>query len=198
MKVIRAAFLVICFVSTLSCAGDNPPDSSCQETVMIDSVEYAVSLRWCGKKIDSALVADPVVLVRLPEELCFEASRIYVLPETRDAFANMAEAARKDSVELITDSGYRSASFQERIIKRRMNEGSSFENVIRFVAPPGYSQHETGRALDMVPSEARFVYTDAYQWLKVNASEYGFYETLPEDSTGETYWESWHWYYTGD
>ncbi len=168
---------------------------ACDETVIIDSVEYEVTGRWCDKALDSSLIAQPELLVKLPDSLTFEDYNIYVRAVTRDAFIEMSNAARKDSIILITDSGYRSGNFQRRIIKRRMAEGDSFEDIIRFVAPPGYSEHESGYALDLVPSEARFAHTKIYKWLKENANEFGFFETIPEDSTGKIYWESWHWVY---
>jgi D-alanyl-D-alanine carboxypeptidase len=169
----------------------------CEETVVINSVAYRVPPRWCGKAIDSSLIADPATLVRLPDELSFEDSRIYVRRETRDAFVRMAAAARKDSVKLIVDSGYRSASFQRRIISRRMAEGASFKKVVRFTAPPGYSEHQTGLVVDLVPSEARFAHMLIYEWLRRHARTYGFVESLPEDPTGEAFWESWHWRFNG-
>ena len=182
-------------VLSLAASSYSAQPEDCVETVIIDSIEYAVPARWCGLKIDSAQIADPQTLKRLPVELCFDSSRIYVHSQLRDEFIQMAGAARKDSVMLLVDSGYRSASFQKRIIKRRMEEGESFTDVARFVAPPGYSEHETGMAVDLVPSEARFVHTETYRWLKAHGGEFGFVESIPEDSTGDRYWESWHWLY---
>ena len=175
--------------------------TSCDETdntIVIDSVEYKIPANWEGKEIDSSLIADPEKLVQLPQENTFEDYRIYLNKEARDAFVIMAEAAKSDSVTLIVDSGYRSANFQIRIIKRRMEQGDSFERVMKFVAPPGYSQHETGRAVDLVPSEVRFAKTKTYEWLQENAGKFGFAETYPEDIEPKSRWEPWHWYYTGD
>ncbi len=182
------SLIIFCLLIAVTVAAEG-----CVETIVIDSVEYNVTERWAGKKIDSAQIAEPEKLVRLPDSLTFEDYKIYVRTETKAAFVEMADAAQKDSIYLIVDSGYRSGSFQNRIIKRRMAEGTTFEEVIRFVAPPGYSEHETGYAVDLVPSEARFAHTKIYLWLIENGSNYGFYETIPEDTTGETYWESWHW-----
>ena len=167
----------------------------CQETVLIDSVEYNVTERWCGTKLDSSQIAVGEELKLLPEEYCFKDYRIYIKPEMVEAFIIMAEAAKKDSILLIVDSGFRSGSFQKRIIKKRMAEGESFEKVIRFVAPPGYSEHETAYAVDLVPSEAQFAHSKIYAWLKEYASNYNFYETMPEDKSGKIFWESWHWVY---
>ncbi len=181
------------FGAAVACAGDRT------ETVTIDSVTYTVPARWVGKKLDSVQVADPSKLVRLPAELSYEDFRVYVTPDTRAAFVKMAAAAKKDSIDLIADSGYRSAEMQRRIFRRRLAEGKTFEQVSQFVAPPGYSQHQTGRALDLVPSEARFAHTRIYKWLKKHAGEYGFVESIPEPAkgSGEWYWEAWHWYYAG-
>jgi len=181
-------------LSLVSIAGAD----DCHETVMIDSVEYTVTDYWCGQMIDSSAIAKPEHLVKLPQELTFEDYRIYVLPQARDAFVKMAEAARKDSVELIVDSGFRSPAFQRRIINKRLASGDSFDEVLNSVAPPGYSEHHTGRAFDLCPSEARFAFTETYRWLKENASRYGFFETLPEDPNAPLTWESWHWTYRGE
>jgi D-alanyl-D-alanine carboxypeptidase len=186
-----ALFLLLFFASIHAYGGE------CKETVTIDSVEYRVGQPWCGHRLDSSLIADPQTLVQLPQDLTFEDSRIYVTRSTRDAFVAMAEAARKDSIKLIADSGFRSARFQRQIIKRRLAAGDSIEKILSMVAPPGYSQHETGRALDLVPSEAAFANTAAYKWLKAHAAEYGFFETYPKAVAHSHHREPWHWYYKG-
>lgn len=168
---------------------------ACDDTVVIEGVAYTVSEQWCGRAIDSTQIADPSSLKRLPDELTFEDYRIYVTTETRSAFMEMATAAAKDSVSLIVDSGFRSAGFQARIIARRLAEGQPFEKIINHVAPPGYSQHHTARAVDLVPSEAEFAFSATYAWLKDNAASFGFSETYPDEDSNGLWWESWHWYY---
>ncbi len=185
--------LLYCLLLPVCCQSGISDD--CSETVTIDSVEYAVPAEWCGRKLDSTEVADPAKLVRLPEHLCYADYRIYVTPDTRDALTLMAEAALKDSIILIVDSGFRSAGFQNRIIRRRLSEGASIEKTLSMVAPPGYSQHETGRALDFVPSEAAFAHTAIYGWLAEHGWEYGFVETYPDDPESNHPWESWHRYF---
>jgi len=121
----------------------------CDETVLIDSVEYTVSDRWCGKRIDPEQMARPDRLLPLPRELTFEDYRIYVAPDAGRAFVQMAANAINDSVVLIVDSGYRSVDYQARIIARRLARGQSFAEIMTLVAPPGYSEHHTGRAFDL-------------------------------------------------
>lgn len=171
--------------------------SACDESFVIDSVDYKIPTQWCGKAIDSSLLAKPNQLRQLPQEYTYQDYRIYVLPEVREAFVQMAKAAAKDSIDLIADSGFRSLSFQRRIIRYRLSQGDEMMTILKSVAPPGYSQHHTGRALDLVPSEAKFAFTRAYTWLQENAEKFGFVETLPEDPTGESPWEAWHWYFAG-
>ena len=168
----------------------------CGEVITIDSIEYPVPDRWCGKKLDSTQIADPEMLVCLAEELTYEDYRIYVRPEVKAAFSRMAAVAKKDSIDLIIDSGYRSASFQERIIIQRLEAGKSVQEILTMVAPPGYSEHETGRAVDLVPSEALFASSRTYRWLKENASHFGFRESYPESAADSISWEPWHWYYS--
>ncbi len=181
--------LVLLGITPWARAGD------CRETVIIDSVEYRVNEIWCGKKIDSADLAGKDRLVLIPAEYCFEDYHIYVDIAARDAFVKMAETADSDSIKLIVDSGYRSASYQARIIIEHMKEGQKFADITRYVAPPGYSDHETGRAVDIVPSDPSFARTDAYRWLVENAGKFGFEENFPKDTAGLSPWEPWHWIY---
>jgi len=182
----------------LSSYAGEPAKPPCTETVVIDSVRYPVPARWCGQKIDSSLWAGQTDLAPLPPELSFEDLRIFVTRATRDAFAEMAAAAKKDSVILQADSGYRSPRYQREIIRRRLARGDSIDKIFLSASPPGYSEHHTGRALDLVPSEARFASTRAYTWLKKNAARFGFHETYPKDGGSGLPWESWHWCYRGD
>ena len=188
---IRAALIFSLVMSAAPAVADE-----CAEVVTIDSVKYPVPARWCGNKLDSTQIAVPGTLVRLAEEFTYEDYRIYVLPEVKTAFSRMAEAAKQDSIDLIVDSGFRSASFQERIIRQRLEDGQNMQEVLTMVAPPGYSEHETGRAVDLVPSEALFASSKIYLWLTENASRFGFRESYPESTADSMSWEPWHWYYS--
>ena len=110
----------------------------------------------------------------------------------------MAASASGDSVTLIVDSGYRSVAYQTRIIARRLAGGQSIARIMAFVAPPGYSEHHTGRAFDLVPSDAAFADTDTYRWLSHNAGRFGFRETLPAAGEDSASWEPWHWAFLVD
>lgn len=192
-KLLTSAAVAVLLASSVQATEPSKPASA--ETVVIDSVHYQVPAKWIGRKVDSSLWAKHSDLVALPQHLTFESSRIYVTHATRDAFVKMAEAAAKDSVTLLADSGYRSPKYQREIIRRRLTRGDSIEEIFRSASPPGYSEHHTGRALDLVPSEANFADTPAYAWLKHNAARFGFHESYPENGPGHLPWESWHWCY---
>ncbi|MBU0982969.1 MAG: M15 family metallopeptidase [candidate division Zixibacteria bacterium] len=190
--------LILCSLAAVFLCAVTSGASPCDDSLLVDSVAYPIPDHWCGKKLDSSAIARPKDLVRLPQELTFEEYRIYVLPETREAFVRMAAAAKRDGIDLIVDSGFRSPSFQLRLIRNRLKAGESIDYVLKSVAPPGYSQHHSGRAVDLVPSEARFAFTTTYKWLRENASRFGFIESLPEPKDDNNmFWEAWHWYYTG-
>lgn len=171
--------------------------AACSDTVIIDSVAYPVPEQWCGKMIDTTLIADKTKLVRLPEQYCYKNWGIYLERSTRDALVAMAEAAAKDSIHIVVYSGYRSREYQQHLIKKRLDEGKDIANILLMVAPPGYSEHETGRAVDLVHAGTQFSKSSVYHWLKEHAAQWGFVETYPNDSTNTIYWEPWHWYYRG-
>lgn len=164
-------------------------------------MKYAVPSPWCGHAVDSSDWAKPSGLKRLPERLCYQGYDIYVASRAAAAFVNMADSAATDSVRLMVQSGYRSPGYQRKIIVRRMKDGKSFDEIARYVAPPGYSEHHTGRAMDLVCGDSvktAFAGSNCYPWLKEHASRFGFYETYPKDSPDSIPWEPWHWTYQPD
>jgi len=169
----------------------------CKETIKIDSVTYSINKRWCGKKIGSALIPVYEDFGLIGEKFCFEGSKIYVRKKAQAAFERMAQAALKDSIKLIVKSGFRSVAYQKKLIKKRMEKGESFQYIITYVAPPGYSEHHTGLAFDLTSPKEKYSNSKAYLWLKENASKFGFIESYPKGNSSLKTWEPWHWYYKG-
>ena len=170
---------------------------ACDETIMIDSVTYQIDSIWCGKQIDTNLIAKFEDLSRIPDSFCYKESKIYVRTATRDAFLKMAKAAKADSVFFTAKSGFRSPSYQKQMIRKRLQEGKKFAHIIRFAAPPGYSTHSIGNALDIATGTYPFEKSKAYSWLKKHAHEYGFIETYPKGNKTLKTWEPWHWEFVG-
>ena len=191
MPLILTRFIILALLVSYASACQ----ADCDETFKLDSVTYPIPDRWCGQKIDSLLIADPKTLVRLSSEFCWQDYRIYLTKSARDALTEMADAAKKDNVSLLVQSSYRSARYQRTIIKRRLDEGQELSTVLQFVAPPGYSEHETGRAVDFKSPDGPFEKSNVYAWLKSNGTKFGFIESLPEENTGSIPWEPWHWFF---
>ena len=164
-----------------------------EETVTIDGTTYPVPEAWIGRKLDAPPLKTPA-LVRIPNELTKDQADIYILQEACEALVRMAARAQEDGVSLLVDSGYRSAWYQRKIFINLMKKGRSFEDLVRYVAPPGYSEHMLGTVVDFSPGNWRFAKTPAYGWLREHAGEYGFSETYPENNRHHP-WESWHWRY---
>lgn len=181
----------LCLVLTAVPATAQPEDPA-TEQVELNGVLYDVPPPWRGNRIEEA--ADPTELAKVPSELTGELG-IYVTPETRDAVVAMAAAAREHGIRLEVDSGFRSYGFQKRVLEGLLAEGRPFLNAVRWTAPPGYSEHITGRAVDFVPSDADFKDAPAYQWLRKHAADFCLTESYPLGNAGGFDWEPWHWRY---
>ncbi len=163
-----------------------------QETVVIEGKEYQVPDQWQGRKILAPSLSFPE-LTKIPESLSYKQSKLFMLDAANQALQEMAEEADKDQVQLLVHSSYRSIWFQRKIFMRRFQEGHNFEDIVRYVAPPGYSEHALGTVVDFYPSDWRFADVEAYAWLKQNGSRYHFFESYPEHGEPGLAWEAWHW-----
>jgi D-alanyl-D-alanine carboxypeptidase len=126
----------------------------------------------------------------------------YIRSEVNDAYVEMWEAAYQDGIYLLVDSGYRAYDKQESVYNEyQTNKGTKYADSI--AARPGYSEHQTGLALDIYSKEctsaSTFKDSNTYAWLMENAYKYGFILRYPSGSsslTGYNY-ESWHYRYLG-
>ena len=101
-------------------------------------------------------------------------------------------------------SGYRSINLQKDIFYslKSMRNQIAAERA-RVSAPPGYSEHSTGFAIDIGDAYNRetdfkveFENTDAFRWLKKNAAKYHFKLSFNKNNKTVDY-EPWHWRYEG-
>ena len=171
-------------------------DEVLEEFVVINDVRYPVPPPWLGHKLDAPSLTVPA-LVQIPLSLTENESKLYLLEDACLALIVMAGDAEKAGVHFQVDSSYRSSWYQKKIFKRMMEDGREFEDIIRYVAPPGYSEHALGTVVDFTPSNWRFAGTSTYAWLQMNANNYGFFETLPQYPKRKTPWEAWNWRYLG-
>ena len=120
------------------------------------------------------------------------------------ALEEMFAGAKKDSINLLLASGYRSFSLQTSVYNRYVStQGQATADSQS--ARPGYSEHQTGLAVDVGAAnrtceiQACFATTPEGQWVAANAYKYGFvirYQNGTESTVGYIY-EPWHIRYIG-
>lgn len=120
-----------------------------------------------------------------------------------DALADMLADMRQEGITVNVSSGYRSYDTQVTTYDHWVQQNGQAA-ADRLSARPGYSEHQTGLAVDLGDGsgcdlQACFANTPAGQWVADNAFEYGFILRFPdgaESVTGYNY-EPWHWRYIG-
>ncbi|MBD2328998.1 M15 family metallopeptidase [Alkalinema sp. FACHB-956] len=123
--------------------------------------------------------------------------------EAYEAFQQMKAAAASQGVYLMIISGFRSITDQAALFERQIARRGSESEAARSSAPPGYSEHHTGYALDIADQQSdtdlkvAFQETAAYQWLVTNAYKYQFEQSFPLNNRQGINFEPWHWRYIG-
>jgi D-alanyl-D-alanine carboxypeptidase len=144
--------------------------------------------------------------------LCPEAERLVIAgvgeggrehrltPGAAAAWRRMTAAALADGVVIRIASAFRSIDRQDQIVREKLAQGVPLTDILSASAPPGYSEHHTGRAIDITthgvtPFELEFANTPAFRWLSANAARFGFALSFPEGNPYGYQHEPWHWYY---
>jgi len=118
--------------------------------------------------------------------------------EAKNAFEKMCEDARLNDIYIYSGSAYRSYNYQNTLYNNRVkSDGLEYAN--KTAAKAGYSEHQTGLAIDILNGKFQYLDSDnkEYQWLIDNSYKYGFILRYPEGKeniTGYTY-EPWHFRY---
>jgi D-alanyl-D-alanine carboxypeptidase len=125
-----------------------------------------------------------------------------LVPETAARWAEMVEAAAADGVTLLIVSGFRGIDYQARLIRKKLNAGQVLSDILTVSAAPGFSEHHTGRAVDIAtpgsrPLTEEFEGSEAFRWLSGNAGRYGFSMTYPRENAFGFIYEPWHWAHNG-
>ena len=119
-------------------------------------------------------------------------------------FKIMQVDAYKLGYEIFIDSSYRSYEYQERVFNATAAE-KGLDHALKYVAPPGGSEHQTGLAFDVIfrrngeMIEEQKETDPEISWLHRNAHKYGFILRYPkgkEQITGFNY-EPWHFRFVG-
>ncbi|MCP5143302.1 MAG: M15 family metallopeptidase [Gammaproteobacteria bacterium] len=119
-------------------------------------------------------------------------------PAAAQAWRVMRSAAASDGIQLDVISAYRSVARQAEIIRAQLAAGRRLVDVLTVLAAPGYSEHHTGRAVDIsTPGikavQVEFEQTAAFAWLMTHAADFGFRLSYPRDNAEGYQYEPWHW-----
>ena len=166
-----------------------------EEVVKVESfsIDMVVNKHRC---LDEKF--EPNDLMEIPIEYASEegmqSSRIAF-----NAYREMSEAASKEGYGIVINSAYRSYNDQVELGNYYLKwYGQSY--VDKYVAKPGYSEHQTGLAYDIGSRSVNvFANSKEYEWMQNNAYKYGFIERFTqryENITGFRK-EPWHYRYVG-
>lgn len=121
-----------------------------------------------------------------------------LVDEVNGALANLEAEARTAGLEIWVVSGFRSYETQRQLYNRYVARDGQTE-ADTYSARPGFSEHQTGLAVDLNLADSRFADTPEGQWLADNVYKYGFILRYPNgksEITGYTF-EPWHFRFVG-
>ena len=142
--------------------------------------------------VDGVLVANKTY--SLPASYCPG----YLTSECDQAYDQLKAAAAKAGYSLYISSGFRDYYTQDAIYNRYVaNDGKA--NADRYSARPGYSEHQTGLAIDLNGVSDYFGETETGKWVAAHCHEYGFILRYPKGKEAQTgyMYEPWHIRYVG-
>ncbi|MBL8298605.1 MAG: D-alanyl-D-alanine carboxypeptidase family protein, partial [Rhodanobacteraceae bacterium] len=92
--------------------------------------------------------------VREPRQLRFVGYDIHqraqwLTPRAAQAWLRMRHSAALGQIELQLVSAFRSIDYQVGIIERKLARGQNLAQILEVSAAPGYSEHHSGRAIDI-------------------------------------------------
>lgn len=158
----------------------------------VSSKGYSIVTKNGITYVDGILVANKTY--SLPSSYCPGG----LLSECDKAYDRLDAAAASAGYELYISSGFRSYETQESIYNRYVaNDGKA--NADRYSARPGYSEHQTGLAIDLNGVSDNFGNTSTGKWVAAHAHEYGFIIRYPKGKEAQTgyMYEPWHIRYVG-
>jgi LAS superfamily LD-carboxypeptidase LdcB len=135
----------------------------------IAAIAFAAKSENCGQAYNKGTALGPKQCVRVQGKL--------VVIETANAFAVMEKAANAAGITLKVNSGFRTMAEQQHLYGCYQSKACNNGNL---AAKPGYSNHQSGKALDIAVAQPA-----VFTWMRNNASKFGFVRTVAS--------ENWHW-----
>lgn len=174
-----------------------PPrcDSARRRAVMREALDLGVP-RDYGRTRHLNVVREPTALAFVGLDVSERAQ--WLAPRAARAFVRMREAATNDRIALEIVSAFRSADYQLGIVRRKRERGLAIDEILRVSAAPGYSEHHSGRAVDVTTPgyaalEEEFEKSPAFGWLMRHAKRFGFRLSYPRNNRHGIAYEPWHW-----
>lgn len=130
---------------------------------------------------------------------CDEDGKEHLLvPTAAQAWRLLKAAALAEGASLFIVSAFRSIERQAELVRRKLAAGQSIDQILAVCAPPGFSEHHTGRAVDVSSPgapllEPEFDQTPAFAWLTQHANDFSFYLSFPAGNPRGHLYEPWHW-----
>ena len=126
---------------------------------------------------------------------------IYLVAEARDNFYKLVDKAKEEGLTIRAISAYRGYTYKKRLYDKYV-EADGVNKADTYSARPGFSDHQTGLAIDVdntISSFENFTNTKEYQWMLDNSYKYGFILRYPsgKESITTYQFESWHYRYVG-
>jgi D-alanyl-D-alanine carboxypeptidase len=156
---------------------------------------------------DEILARRALPFCPLPQELVVaqidaDGRQHRLVPAAARAWEAMQLAAQGDGIVLEIVSAFRDLDRQADIIRAKLAKNMPMDTILALSAPPGYSEHHTGRAIDIntpgcVPTEEEFEQTAAFAWLQAHAGRFGFDLSYPRGNASGFIYEPWHWRHRG-
>ncbi|MFA6903446.1 MAG: D-alanyl-D-alanine carboxypeptidase family protein [Gallionellaceae bacterium] len=120
------------------------------------------------------------------------------IPVAAEAWRQLKRASARDDIKLFIVSVFRGIDQQADIVRRELETGLAIQNILIICAPPRFSEHHTGCAVDVSTAgchalEVEFDQTAAYAWLTKRASEFGYYLTNPVGNALGYQYKPWYW-----
>lgn len=185
-----------------------PPAVECSNAALAPSAAYAARIAAMERELGIpagygtshglTLVQEPATLATAGKDL--RGRTVKLAPSAATALKRMTAAAAKDGVTLQIVSGFRSAAYQAALLRTKLNRGMSIATALSINTPPGYSEHQSGCAVDLATphspaADQSFARTPAYAWLNRHAAGYGFHLSYPSTNAHGIEFEPWHWRY---
>jgi len=121
-----------------------------------------------------------------------------MFPPAAQAWQSMRQQAAGQGIELQAVSAFRSVDYQAGIVRRKLDKDLALEEILAVSAAPGFSEHHTGRAIDITSPgfsvlEEEFEKSAAFEWLHLHAATFSFRMSFARGNRHRVAYEPWHW-----